>query len=81
MMKKVLLGGLFGGVCFVAGQFVIVGIQMSIGKDTLRKLCSGDKKYTDLTRTELIGLLTYLRDYEIYTDEEGVVRYKGAMDD
>lgn len=63
MMKKVLLGGLFGGVCFIAGVLVDSYLDIKNGHRLAKDICNGDKKVSDLSYREKSYIYSYF-DYD-----------------
>jgi len=62
MMKKVLLSGLFGGACFVAGFIVTNYLDIRNGHRLVKDMLTGDKKTSDLSYTEWADVWKYM-DY------------------
>ena len=59
MMKKVLLGGLFGGVCFVGGVIVDCYLEIKNGHRLAKDIVSGNKRISDLSYREKTHIYRY----------------------
>lgn len=77
MMKKVLLGGLFGGVCFAAGAVAELYLQWRMAKDAGKKLLTGETNIEDLDKFDLGMMIMFLKD-DVY--DEAMDRYREKVD-
>lgn len=65
MMKTVLLGGLFGGVCFVAGVSLQTYIEIKNGHRLAKDIYTGDKRISDLSYRDKCYIYRYF-DFDEY---------------
>ncbi len=75
MMKKVLLGGLFGGACFVAGIIVDTHLEVKNGRRLANDIYTGNKRISDLSYREKTYIYRYF-DYDTWK-----VKHTGANGD